>query len=431
MSESGGAGHRAGVQGLGPETGQMVLVLGSVTAVQAFVTLAMLALATIAPAAAPDFGLRAEAVGYQVSTIYVAAALCSAMAGTVIQRLGAGTASLAALALSAAGLVSLVSGSLILAALGSLMIGVGYGLTNPSASLLLYRVTPPGRRNLVFSIKQSGVPLGGIVAGLGLPVMTAAFGWPVALLAAAALGLGVAALVLPQRARWDEGRVRTPISLRGVMGDLQHVLRSRGLRPVAGTAFCFAAMQLCLMTFTVTFLVDDLGWPLVTAGATLAGMQFLGVLGRVGWGGLADRTGRGALILIAIGVISALMALAMPWLGPTTPTPVVIAVLSLFAVSAIGWNGVFLAEVARLSEPDAVSRNTGAVMFFTFMGVVVGPSFFATLQGIMAGYGETFAVAALIPLIGAAFMALRDGRGSLAATGADSEGAAGHVGQGR
>lgn len=396
---SGGTGT-AGAVGTGP----IGLIVGAVTAVQAFVTLAMLALATIAPVAVPDFGLGPEAVGYQVSTIYLAAALSSAMAGALTQRFGAGSMSLAALGMTAAGLAALTTGSLAVAAIGSMMIGAGYGVTNPAASLLLYRAAPPVRRNLVFSIKQTGVPLGGALAGLALPGLASAFGWPAALLAAAALGLAVAALVLPQRADWDIGRATVPISLGAVMGTLGHVVRSPGLRPVAGIAFCYAAMQLCLMTFTVTFLVDDLGWPLVTAGAVLAGMQLVGAAGRIGWGGLADRIGRGAPILVAIGLISALMALAMAWIGPGTPPAVVVAVLGVFALSAIGWNGVFLAEVARLSGADAVSRNTGAVMFFTFTGVVIGPALFALLHGVLGNYGSTFAMAAVAPLAGATFM---------------------------
>lgn len=399
----------SGVTGAAGEvgTGRIVPIVAAVTAVQAFVTLAMLALATVIPVAAPDFGLRPEAIGYQVSIIYLAAALSSATAGAMTQRFGAGSISLAALALSAAGLAALTTGSLVAAAIGSLMIGAGYGVTNPAASLLLYRAAPPARRNLVFSIKQTGVPLGGALAGLALPGLASLFGWPAALLSAAALGLAVAALVLPQRADWDSGRQPVPVKLGAVVGTLGHVVRSSALRPVAGIAFCYAAMQLCLMTFTVTFLVNDLDWPLVTAGAMLAAMQLAGAVGRIAWGGLADRIGKGAPILVAIGLISALMAVAMAWLDSETPTVLVGLVLGLFALSAIGWNGVFLAEVARLSGAEAVSRNTGAVMFFTFTGVVVGPALFALLHGMLGSYGATFAVASIAPVAGALFIALK------------------------
>src|SRR3546814_10818367 len=44
-------------------------------------------------------------------------------------------------------------------------------------------------RNLICSIKQSGVPLGGIIAGLAIPTMVVLAGWRVALFACALLVL--------------------------------------------------------------------------------------------------------------------------------------------------------------------------------------------------------------------------------------------------
>lgn len=50
-----------------------ILLLVLVTAVQMLGTFAVLALPTLAPAAAPSFGVRTETVGFQLSLIYVAA----------------------------------------------------------------------------------------------------------------------------------------------------------------------------------------------------------------------------------------------------------------------------------------------------------------------------------------------------------------------
>ena len=65
--------------------------------------------------------------------------------------------------------------------LASVAIGIGYGLNNPAASEMLSRFTPKRRRNIVFSLKQSGVPLGGILAALALPLLAQGLGWCVAL----------------------------------------------------------------------------------------------------------------------------------------------------------------------------------------------------------------------------------------------------------
>ena len=64
----------------------------------------------------------------------------------------------------------------------ALALGLGYGLLTPSASHLLARFAPAERRNLIFSLKQTGVPFGGIGAALITPAIAVTFGWRWALL---------------------------------------------------------------------------------------------------------------------------------------------------------------------------------------------------------------------------------------------------------
>ncbi len=59
---------------------------------------------------------------------------------------------------------------------GALLLGVGYGPITPASSQMLARTTPPERYALVFSVKQTGVPLGGALAGLMVPVVLDAAG---------------------------------------------------------------------------------------------------------------------------------------------------------------------------------------------------------------------------------------------------------------
>lgn len=376
------------------------LVLGAVTGVQAIATLAVLAMATVAPRAAPALGIGPEFVGYQISLTYVAAAIVSAIAGTAVRRWGAGTVSQTALALALIGTLGLASGSLALAAAATLIIGAGYGLTNPAASHLLFRHTAPRQRNLVFSIKQTGVPIGGIIAGVMLPVLTEAFGWQGAVSSCSLLALIAFVLFLRMRKPWDAGKTSGLPFRSSVLFGLSLVWRRPEMRRLGLTGTFFAATQLSLMTFTVTFLVKDLGWTLVLAGTVAATVQVTGAVARIGWGAIADRTGNGIKILVLIGLLSSAAAVATAMLGPAAPSWVVIATLSFFGASSIGWNGVFLAEVARLSGSDDVSAATGGALLFTFAGVVIGPTLYASLYQLVGAYGTTFGIFAVLPLLG-------------------------------
>ena len=154
----------------------MPALVGLVTGVQALATLTVLALPTLATKAAPAFGVGPEAAGYQISVIYLAAACLSSMAGLFVRRYGAAQVSLFALACSGGGLLGIATGNLICAVLGSLLLGAAYGLTNPAASHLLLRFAPRQHQNLIFALKQTGVPLGAMTAAILLPALEKKFG---------------------------------------------------------------------------------------------------------------------------------------------------------------------------------------------------------------------------------------------------------------
>ena len=69
----------------------------------------------------------------------------------------------------------------------------------------------------------------------------------------------------------------------------------------------------------------------------------------------------------------------------------VAAATGFFAAS---WNGIYIAEVARLSPPDQIAEVTSSSVVVTFLGYVLGPSIFSLLVTWSAGYGVPFALVA-------------------------------------
>ena len=381
------------------DTPPLALVLAAVTLVQAIASMGMLSFSVIAPSAALSLGVGAELIGLQISLAYIAATCCSVPAGTLVRRWGAVRASQLALLLCTAGTAVAASGYLVLAAVGSVLIGLGYGLTNPAASHLLFRFTPPHRRNLVFSLKQTGVPLGGICAGLVLPRLTVGFGWPVALLAVSVVGAVLAVLLLPVRASWDTDR-QPGLAIRADLTEgPRMVWRARPLRLLSVTAFCFSGLQLCLVSFLVTMLVTELDYSLVLAGTVAAVAQAAGVVGRIVWGWIADRMESALGVLIMVAVTSALACGLTAVLHPGWPASMVVALFLGFGLSAIGWNGVFLAEVARLAPAGTVGMATGGALAFTFAGVAVGPTVFSGLYTVIGSYTTMFIFPGLLMIV--------------------------------
>src|ERR1700722_10900816 len=90
------------------------------------------------------------------------------------------------------GIVLVASARLPLVILAALILGLGYGPVTPASSHILVRQSPVGRRALIFSIKQTGVPLGGVLAGIIVPILVLSLGWRASALAVGAAGLAVA-----------------------------------------------------------------------------------------------------------------------------------------------------------------------------------------------------------------------------------------------
>ncbi|QQP93265.1 MFS transporter (plasmid) [Skermanella sp. TT6] len=384
-------------------------VVAETTAVQTIASMAVLLVPAIAPEIARVLGVPASMIGYQIGALYVAAMGSSLVAGGLVRRYGACRTSQISMACTALGCIAITVPHLGTLLVGSLAIGAGYGLPNPSAAHLLVRHAPERRRNLIFSIKQTGVPLGGMAAGLLGPFLAVSYGWQSGLIACAAAAAGLCLVAQRVRDRWDVDRAPGSPVLRMPLEGLRAVAGSRRLSLLAGASLCFSAIQLSVMSFMVVLLVEEVGIGLLAAGSILAASQVAGVLGRILWGAVADRTGDASLVLILLAAIMAGACAMVVTIGPAWPISLVTAIFAILGLTAAGWNGVFLAEVAKRSHFAQIGATTGAVMFFTFLGVVVGPPTLSFAHDAFGGYAAGFIALAVAALLGGAlaFMARR------------------------
>ncbi|MBT0671516.1 MFS transporter [Novosphingobium profundi] len=379
--------------------------LVTTTAVQTLSTATALVLTGIAPLVAGDFGLSAHWVGYQISVIYSSGMLASACAGTLIGRFGPVRIEQLALACYALALGLLTCANTWLALAGSLIIGVGYGVQNPASAQILGAVTPPHRRSLIFSIKQAGVPLGGVLASLLYPVLAPLIGWRVALAITAVPCLALLVLLGRHAGPRPGGRraVLAPGLKANFLAEQRLVWGDRRLRVLAMLGMLYSSLQLSLSAFAVSMLVDH-GWTLLQAGGVAGAMQACGAVGRICWGGVGDRFG-GFRVLALIGFVAFGCMLALGRLD-VLPGAVQVGILCLFGFTMSGWNGVLMAESTHYCAPEDAGRVIGGSLVYTFLGVILGPSVMAALYTFTGDYGVTFAGLSLVAILGAVMAAL-------------------------
>jgi predicted MFS family arabinose efflux permease len=381
------------------------VALAATLAIQIFVSLASTAAAVLAPAIALDFGVEARWIGVFIGLVYAGAMAAAVASGGFIERYGSIRVSQACVLICVAGvgLIALTRSPLVLV-LAAVVIGIGYGPITPASSQLLARTTRPDRMAVTFSIKQTGVPAGAALAGALLPSLAHALGWRTTIALIAALGVAIALAAQPVQPPLDADRQRgRRLSLRTALAPLAH-LRSPALRQVALISLAYSATQVCLTSYLVVFLTEALGYSLVTAGLALSVATIAGVAGRIGWGIVADRVLAPRRTLALIGACAAVCGVALALAQPRWPAVASLAVAALFGATAIGWNGVQLAEVARLAPRGAAGAVTGAASFVTFSGVVMGPPVFALIASATGSYRVSFAVFAAVSGLGALYM---------------------------
>ena len=386
----------------------MLLPVSVTFAVQTLVAFAIYSAPVMAPVAGPALGVSPAAVGYYIAIAYLGSMIGSAAAGGWVARFGPIRVSQAGLFLCCAGLSLAASARPALVLFGAFVVGLGYGPTTPASSVILVRAAPPALFSLTFSIKQTGVPAGGVLAGLIVPALILAVGWQ---WGAAALGAAcalLAALIAPVRARYDTGlNPQAPISLKAAFAPVGLVARAPRLRAMAVAGFAYGGVQITLVTYLVAFLTDDFALTLVFAGFVMAASQLASVLGRIAWGALADRAVARRTMLGLLGLGMGVSAIATLAAGPGWPGWLLFLFASVFGATAVGWNGVFLAEVARIAPAGQVSQATGGCLFFTFLGVVVTPPLFNLVLSLGGGYPVAYALLGVPGLAVGAHLLLR------------------------
>jgi predicted MFS family arabinose efflux permease len=378
---------------------RLVWGLLSTWAVQVVGTAAVFGVPVLAPVIAPEMGVDPTLVGVYVAIAYLTGQLTGLMSGGFMDRYGALRMSQVSCLFAALGIVMLFPASVWLAPFAALAMGTCYGPLNPTSSKILRGLGTDRRQPLIFSIKQTGVPVAGVIVGVSLPALTVMFGWRWAFAVFAVIAVLVALAIQPVRETFDHDRQRDGGRPQiKVWGPLKIVLGDPALRSLSLVGFSLAGAQISLGSFYVLYLIHTLNWSLVDAGFLYAVVQAGGIGGRLAWGYVAKQVFSPPAVLVGISaLVCALFALTTA-ITPDWPGWA-IAVLSLaLGLCSYGWNGVWLSEVADIAPEAHIGDATGGAQFVMFGGVTVMPPVFGALVDWTGSYVTPFVAAGVFVL---------------------------------
>lgn len=375
-----------------------IVVVFLLQTVAAFLTRAV---PIASPAFMAEFGWDESWIGY-LSAANIIGAMFILLAGMgLMRRIGSVLALQLSIMIGAASLLLFQYPSIAMALLASALIGLSNGTANPAGSEVLMRFTPAGHHNLIFSIRQAGVPLGGVVAGLAIPLLIDWLGWRMAFVVSAGVAFAATAALLPFRGRIDGPRPAAPAA-RFRLSDIAVPMRSLsstpGLWRIVIVGAVFSVAQSCWFTFAVTYLVVGLGYSLGTAGLVFAVMQAAGVVGRIALGVIADRTSSAAT-LAAVAVLSASVTVAFALARPDWPLWSMMLLAAIAGATVSGWNGVQVAETARRSPRTLVAETAAGNVMIVFVSNMLSPIAFAAFVAATGRFDLGFMIAGACSLL--------------------------------
>ena len=368
-------------------------------------TVPIVSVMAMAPVIRRDLDLSVTQIGLLVSGYYLAQTLGAVPAGGLVDRIGVGRALLVSHGLLMAGVLAMTQAETFSGALiATVIMGFGYTIVNPATAKGILTWFSSRRRATAMGFKQTGVPVGGVLAAANGALATV-YPWQ-GLFAGVAGMIFINALLCLLLIEPLPGTRHTP--LRTVLIEMLRVGRNPNIRVLFFANIPWNMGQASFFSYLTLFMREAAGASQPAAGLVLGLAQISSALGRIGWGLISDTVFRGARKPVTVGLCgaSAVLMLAMTAVTPGHG-------VWLGTLLAIGL-GITIASYPTLAQTLAVEsvkpEQSGAAIGYSLVGTsaggVIGPPIFGAIVDATGNLANGWIITAMFVLLGSVLVAI-------------------------
>ena len=357
---------------------------------------------TLAPFYQQDLDLSRAQIGLFFTAFYLGMAGLSIAAGWLTDRLGVrGTAVMGHLVVGFFTTAASLAPSFGWAFVSFFLAGLGYSFLNPASTKGVMSWFQREERATAMGIKQTGVPLGGVVAALVGPFLVLFSGWRMAL-----AGFGIINLIFgiffwmlwrePVDGSGSSDQALSPSQ------QVKGIPKLKSLLTVSLGTVVLLVGQMSLLTYIPLYLKEIMGFSPYWASRALAMIQVGAMVGRIGWGIVSDRLfdGRRKIVLVLIGSLAVALSLTLGLIPSGISLYILMPLIFLAGLCMVGHQGVSYALIAELAGKARTGTALGVVLTVNSVGAIIGTPSFGYLVDSTGSYSIAWQALAAILLLG-------------------------------
>ncbi len=361
----------------------------------------------VLPSIGDEFDLSRSQQGLIISVFFLAYALCQIPGGLLADRIGGRRMALWALGVwtvftALTGLAWSFAALLVL----RLLFGLAQGVFPPAAMKVIVERSRPEERMRANGLILSSNAIASVCTPLAVAPLVVAFGWRSAYFSVAALGVFVYTAMarrlpepLVQEEGADEGTDEAPgTGTRTRTGTTKVLLKWGVLWRFGAMMFGYGLIIWGLVSWTPTYLNDERGIDLSSAGALMAIPALAAAVGTVIGGRLTDAMGGRHRTVVVPAMSFAVVTLPAMAYASGLAMFIVLATAAVFAVS-LCYMPILAVPVRSLSARQ-IGVASGVVLFGGQLAGVVAPTVMGVLADVFS-FQVAFAFLALGAVIAA------------------------------